>query len=71
MCLHAVQPTTAIVSTVATADTAAAVKVALDAVLATVSTANRNAIYAWRVVSLGSAGTGAVGTTIVIERVSS
>jgi len=25
--------------------------------------------YAWRVVSLGQAGTGAVGTTIVIERV--
>lgn len=28
------------------------------------------AMYAWRVVSLGSAGTGAVGTTGVIERVS-
>jgi hypothetical protein len=28
----------------------------------------RNAIYAWRVVSLGTAGTGAVGTTGVIER---
>lgn len=28
-----------------------------------------NAIYAWRVVSLGSAGTGAVGTVGVIERV--
>jgi len=28
----------------------------------------RNAIFAWRVVSLGTVGTGAVGTTIVIER---
>lgn len=28
----------------------------------------RNAIYAWRVVSLGSVGTGAVGTTGVVER---
>lgn len=28
------------------------------------------ALYAWRVVSLGAAGTGAVGTTGVIERVS-
>lgn len=29
----------------------------------------RNAIYAWRVVSLGTAATGAVGTTGVIKRV--
>lgn len=29
----------------------------------------RNAVYAWRVVSLGTAGTGAVGTTGLIERV--
>lgn len=29
----------------------------------------RNAAYAWRVVSLGTAGTGAVGTTGVIQRV--
>ncbi len=29
----------------------------------------KNSPFAWRVVSLGSAGTGAVGTTIVIERV--
>ncbi len=71
VCKATVQPTTAIVSTVATADTAAAVKVALDAVLATAAIANRNAIYAWKVVSLGQVGTGAVGTTIVIERVSS
>jgi predicted component of type VI protein secretion system len=28
------------------------------------------AMFAWRVVSLGSAGTGAVGTKIVVERVS-
>ena len=71
VCKATVQPTTAIVSTLAGADTAAAVKTVLDAALVTVATAYRNAIYAWRVVSLGSAGTGAVGTTIVIERVSS
>jgi len=28
-----------------------------------------NAMFAWRVVSLGTVGTGAVGTTIVVERV--
>lgn len=31
----------------------------------------KNTLFAWRVVSLGSAGTGAVGTTGVIERVNS
>jgi len=62
------QPGTTIVSTVATADTAAAVKVALDAVLVKVADAEANAVYAWRVVSLGNAG--AVGDTCVIERVS-
>ena len=71
VCKATVQPLTAIVSTVASADTAAAVKVQLDAVLATLATANRNAMYAWRVVSLGQVGTGAVGSTIVIKRVSS
>lgn len=61
------QPGTAIVSTVATADTAAAVKVALDAVLVKVADAEANAMFAWRVMSLGNAG--AVGDTCVIERV--
>jgi hypothetical protein len=61
------QPGTAIVSTVATADTAAAVKVALDAVLVTVADVQKNAAHGWRVISLTSAG--AVGDTAVIERV--
>lgn len=64
-----VQPGVAIVSTVATADTAAAVKVALDAALALNAAAQKNLAHGWRVVSLGTAGTGAVGTTGVIERV--
>jgi hypothetical protein len=64
------QPGAAVVSTVATADTAAAVKVALDAALVKVADAEANAVYAWKVVSLGSAATGAVGTTGLIERVS-
>ena len=71
VCKATNQPGTAIVSTVATADTAAAVKVQLDAVLAKVADATANAIYAWRVVSLGTVGTGAVGTTAVVQRVSS
>ena len=64
-----VQPGVAIVSTVATADTAAAVIVQLDAVLALNAAAQKNLAHGWRVVSLGTAGTGAVGTTGVIERV--
>lgn len=63
------QPDEAVVSTVAGADTAAAVKVALDAALARAADAAANGLFAWKVVSLGSAGTGAVGTTGVIERV--
>lgn len=62
------QPGTAIVSTVATADTAAAVKVALDAVLVLVADAENNVAKGlWRVVSLGVAG--AVGDTCVLKRV--
>lgn len=34
-----------------------------------VATTPANSVYKWRVVSLGTAGTGAVGTTIVIKRV--
>lgn len=69
VCKATVQPTTAIVSTVATADTAAAVKVALDAVLVTAAAVAAGTLKAWKVVSLGTAGTGAVGTVIVIERI--
>lgn len=61
------QPGVAIVSTVASADTAAAVKTALDAVLVKVADAEKNGLHAWRVVSLGNAG--AVGDTCVIQRV--
>ena len=63
------QPGVAIVSTVGTADTAAAVKVQLDAVLAKQASQVKNSVYAWRIVSLGDVGTGAVGTQVVIERV--
>ncbi|MBI3146102.1 MAG: hypothetical protein HYZ18_12770 [Pseudogulbenkiania sp.] len=70
VCKATNQPGVAIVSTVATADTAAAVKVQLDAVLALVADQTANSVYAWRVVSLGSAASGAVGTTGIIERVS-
>lgn len=64
------QPGTALVSVVGAADTAAAIKTQLDAVLVKLADAQLNTIYAWRVVSLGTAGTGAVGTTGVIERAS-
>lgn len=62
------QPGTAIVPATAGADTAAAVKVILDAAFVKLADVQLNVIYAWRVVSLGTAGTGAVGTTGVIER---
>jgi len=41
----------------------------INAALVKVADAQLNSEYAWRVVSLGSAGTGAVGTTGVIERI--
>lgn len=41
----------------------------VPATLAEAGSQIKNAMFAWRVVSLGQAGTGAVGTTIVIERV--
>lgn len=63
------QPGATVVSGLAGADTAAAVKVVLDAALVKVADAEANAMFAWRVVSLGTVGTGAVGTTIVVERV--
>jgi len=34
-----------------------------------VATTPANVVHKWRVVSLGAAGTGAVGTTVVIERI--
>lgn len=67
VCKATNQPGATIVSTVGTADTAAAVKVQLDAVLVKVAAAEKNALFAWRVVSVGVAG--AVGDTAVIERV--
>lgn len=70
VCKATVQVGTVAASTVAGADTAAAVKVALD--LSLVILADQLAKLAsgnvWKVVSLGSDGTGAVGSTIVIER---
>lgn len=41
----------------------------INTALAAVADAQKHVLFAWRVVSLGSAGTGAVGTTGVIERV--
>ena len=41
----------------------------INAGLVKAADAANNSLHAWRVVSLGSAGTGAVGTTIVVERV--
>lgn len=42
----------------------------INTALAAMADAQKHAIFAWRVVSLGTAGTGAVGTTGTIERVS-
>ena len=41
----------------------------IDAALAKVADAQKNTNAAWRVVSLGAVGTGAVGTVGIIERV--
>lgn len=69
VCKATNQPGAVVISGLAGADTAAAVKVVLDAALVKVADQMKNAMFAWRVVSLGTVGTGAVGTTIVIERV--
>lgn len=69
VCKATNQPTATVVSVVPTDDTAAAVKVSVDAVLVKLADATVNALHGWRVVSLGPVGTGAVGTEIVIERV--
>ncbi len=54
----------------ATITTADNTKASIDTALAALVDAESNSRFAWRVVSLGSAGTGAVGTVGVIERVS-
>lgn len=41
----------------------------INAAIAKVVDAQANGLHAWRVVSLGTAGTGAVGTIIAVERV--
>lgn len=41
----------------------------INAGLATVAAQQKNGAYGWKVVSLGSVGTGAVGTKVLIERV--
>lgn len=69
VCKATNQPGTTVVSTVGAADTAAAIKTVVDAALVKVADAQANSVFAWRVVSLGTAGTGAVATTGVIERV--
>lgn len=62
------QPGTAIVSDVAGGDTAADIKTMLDLEFVKRAAVEALALYPWKVVSLGSAGTGAVGTGIVIEK---
>ena len=67
VCKATNQPGTAFVSTVATADTAAAVKVKLDLALVAVADADKNAMFAWRVESFETDG--AVGSYGIIRRV--
>lgn len=54
----------------ATVTTVDNTKAEIDIALAKLVAQQSNSRFAWRVVSLGSAGTGAVGTTGIIERVS-
>lgn len=67
VCKATNQPGTPVVSTVGSADTAAAIKTQIDAALAKVANSQLVAAHAVRVVSLGTAGTGAVGTTGLVE----
>ena len=67
VCKATNQPGLAVVSTVGAADTAAAIKTQIDAALAKVANSQLVAAHAVRVVSLGTAGTGAVGTTGLVE----
>lgn len=67
VCKATNQPGTAVVSTVGAADTAAAIKTQIDAALAKVANSQLVGAHAVRVVSLGTAGTGAVGTTGLVE----
>lgn len=69
VCKATNQPGATVAVGTAGADTAAAIKTVTDAAIAKLVDAGMNAMFAWRVVSLGSVGTGAVGTKIVVERV--
>lgn len=69
VCKATNQPGAAVTVGVAGADTAAAIKTVTDAALAKVADQITNGMFGWRVASLGTAGSGAVGTTIVVERV--
>lgn len=71
VCKATNQPGTAVDADTASADTAAAVNTILDAALVLVASQMANALYAWRVVSLGAGGVGTVGGVGVIERVNS
>jgi hypothetical protein len=68
VCKATNQPGTAVTVGAAGADTAAAIKTVTDAALAKVADAEKNALHAWRVVSLGTGGVGTVGATIAIQR---
>lgn len=53
----------------ATVTTTDATKANIDIALAKVVDQAVTSVYAWKVISLGSAGTGAAGTSVLIERV--
>lgn len=67
VCKATYQPGAAIVSTIPATNSAADIKTAIDAALVNAAAAQKNTLFAWRVVSLD--GTGAVGQTATIERV--
>ena len=69
VCKATNQPGAAVVSTIPATNSAADIKTAIDAALVLQASANKNSVHAWRVVSLGTAGTGAVGTTGIVQRV--
>lgn len=68
VCKATAQPGVAVVSTIPATNAAADIKTAIDAALVVAAAAEKNSLFPWRVISLGSAGTGAVGTTGVIEQ---
>lgn len=71
VCKATNQPGATVTVGAAGADTAAAIKTVTDAALAKVTDAQKHVMHGWRVESLYTAGTGAVGTTIVLRKVSS